>query len=69
MGTLPVIAVIGAAFATAMKMTATMPMDPFFSPFARAADVSSVIADSALTRASQLRIEHEIGPATKRVRP
>lgn len=31
-GTLPVIAVIGAAFATAMKMTATMPTDPFFRP-------------------------------------
>ena len=34
-GTLPVIAVIGAALATAMKMTATMPMAPFFSPAGR----------------------------------
>ncbi len=32
MGTLPVIAVMGAALATAMKMTATIPMDPFLRP-------------------------------------
>ena len=51
-GTLPVIAVIGAALATAMKMTATMPMDPFFRPVARVAAGSSAVADSALTRAS-----------------
>ncbi len=49
MGVLPVIAVIGAALATAMKMTATMPIAPFFSP-AGAAD--STAADSVVIAAS-----------------
>ena len=31
-GVFPVIAVMGAALATAMKMTATMPIAPFFRP-------------------------------------
>ena len=55
-GTLPVIAVMGAAFATAMKMTATIPIDPFFRPD-EGVVVGSTAADSALTQASWGRFE------------
>ncbi len=61
-GTLPVIAVIGAALATAMKMTATMPMAPFFSPAGAAA--GSTAADSVVTAGLLLRIRVHERPAT-----
>src|SRR5436190_11926778 len=64
MGTLPVIAVIGAALATAMKMTATMPMDPFLRPVVGAADLSSVVADSVVTHVSWVGFDCEDRPAT-----
>jgi len=50
MGTLPVIAVMGAALATAMKMTATMPTAPFFRPEGTAG-VSATAAGSAVDSA------------------
>src|SRR3989337_2479194 len=62
-GTLPVIAVIGAALATAMKMTATMPMAPFFRP-AGAALVVSTAADSVVTAGLLVRIRVHEWPAT-----
>src|SRR5260370_28328759 len=62
-GTLPVIAVIGAALATAIKMTATMPMAPFFRP-AGGATVGSTAADSVVTTALLIRIRVCEGPAT-----
>ena len=62
-GTLPVIAVIGAALATAMKMTATMPMAPFFRPAGGAAVVSTA-ADSVVTAGLLVRIRVHEWPAT-----
>src|SRR5882757_1401880 len=62
MGTLPVMAVIGAALATAMKMTATMPIDPFLRPLVGAAGLSSVVADSVVTQASWVGFECNYGP-------
>src|ERR1700704_5489615 len=62
-GTLPVMAVIGAALATAMKMTATMPMAPFFRP-AGGAVVGSTASDSVVTRGLLIRIRVHEGPAT-----
>ena len=50
-GTLPVIAVIGAALATAMKMTATIPIEPFFRPDDGVGE-DSTAAESVLTQAS-----------------
>src|SRR5215207_7395140 len=55
-GTLPVMAVIGAALATAMKMTATMPMAPFLRPVAGDAAVVSTAADSVVTAGLLVRI-------------
>src|SRR3954471_6210757 len=62
MGMLPVIAVIGAALATAMKMTATMPMDPFLRPVVGVADLSPVVADSVVTQASWVGFDGDCGP-------
>src|SRR5882757_1874391 len=62
MGTLPVMAVIGAALATAMKMTATMPIAPFLSPAVGAADLSSVVADSVVKQGSLVGFECDYGP-------
>src|SRR3954470_16981375 len=61
-GTLPVIAVIGAALATAMKITATMPMAPFLSPAAEAVGLSSVVGDSVVMRPSPLGSGRVCGP-------
>jgi hypothetical protein len=55
-------AVIGAALATAMKMTATMPIDPFLRPLVGAAGLSSVVADSVVTQASWVGFECNSGP-------
>ena len=55
-GTFPVIAVIGAALATAMKMTATMPIDPFFSPDGPVGAVVSA-ADSVDTAGLLVRMD------------
>src|SRR3954452_4151269 len=62
-GTLPVIAVIGAALATAMKMTATMPIAPFFRP-ADGSAVVSTAADSVVTAGLLVRIRVHEWPAT-----
>jgi len=52
-GVLLVIAVIGAALATAMKRTATMPIAPFFRPadFSSTSPVLGVAADSVVIAA------------------
>src|SRR3954468_18285734 len=63
-GTFPVIAVIGAALATAMKITATMPMAPFLSPAAGGAAVVSTAADSVVTAGLLVRIRVRDGLAT-----
>src|SRR3954468_20641563 len=62
-GTLPVIAVIGAALATAMKMTATTPIAPFFRP-ADGAAVVLTAADSVVTAGLLVRIRVHERPAT-----
>src|SRR3979490_1167446 len=62
-GTLPVIAVIGAALATAIKNTALMPMRPFLMPAAGAAVVSTA-ADSVVTADLLVRIRVHGWPAT-----
>src|SRR5829696_1134874 len=65
-GTLPVIAVIGAALATAMKMTATMPMAPFFRPAGGAAAGST--AAEVVTAGLLVRIGVQKWPAMQAVR-
>src|ERR1700712_4656098 len=62
-GTLPVMAVIGAALATAMKMTATMPIEPFFRPACAFGWVSTA-SESVVIVAILVRIELRVGPAT-----
>jgi hypothetical protein len=64
---------MGAALATAMKMTATMPIAPFFKP-AGGADVVagvsgvSVGAESVVTAGLLVRIGVRCGPATLQFR-
>src|SRR5215217_6422255 len=66
-GTLPVMAVMGAAFATAMKITATMPTAPFLRPAAGGAVVVSTVvstaADSVVTAGLLVRIRVHEWPA------
>src|ERR1700682_2000191 len=69
-GTLPVMAVMGAALATAMRMTATMPTAPFFRPAGAGAGAAeiSLAADSVVTAGLPVRIGVHFRPATLQFR-
>ena len=67
-GVLPVIAVMGAALATAMKMTATMPIDPFFRPV-EVFGSAPTASDSVVIWAILVRNELLVGPARLQFRP